>query len=63
MPPLVLAGLGTLGVAALARFLVRESRRVNGMIDPHRGPPSPEPPGERLEKDPVTGTYRPRARS
>lgn len=63
MPPLVLAALGALGAAALARFLVRESRRVNDMIDPHRTQPPLEDPGERLEKDPVTGTYRPRARS
>ncbi|TCT08220.1 hypothetical protein [Aquabacter spiritensis] len=63
MPPLVLAALGALGATALARLLVRETRRVNRSLDPHRPNPDGEPPGETLERDPETGAYRPRRRA
>ena len=67
MPPLVIAALGAAGAVVLARFLVREGRRVNDLLDPHRAAPakaaSAEAPFERLERDPVTGAYRPAPRS
>lgn len=62
MPPFLIATLGVAGAVAAARLLMRESRRVTRIIDPHRAPPTkPEDRGEQLVKDPVTGAYRPRA--
>jgi len=67
MPPLVIAALGAAGAVALVRFLAREGRRVNDILDPHRNAtPKAAPaeaPFERLERDPVTGQYRPARRS
>lgn len=63
MPPLVIVALGALGVAAIARVVVSESRRINEALDRHRNggaAPAPEPEAIRLERDPVTGEYRPR---
>ncbi len=61
MPPFLLAALGTLGAAALAKFIAAENRRVNETLDRQREaePPLPEPTP--LEKDPATGAYRPRS--
>lgn len=62
MPPLLIAAAGIVGVAALARFILRETRRVSDKVDPFRTPAEPrEDTGIRLERDPVTGAYRPRA--
>ncbi|MBA4791379.1 MAG: hypothetical protein AB1698_11315 [Pseudomonadota bacterium] len=62
MPPLLIAAAGVVGVAALARFILRESRRVSGKVDAFRTPAGDrEDTGIRLERDPVTGAYRPRA--
>ncbi|MEW6257055.1 MAG: hypothetical protein AB1592_13965 [Pseudomonadota bacterium] len=62
MPPLLIAAAGLAGAAALARFMLRESRRVSARVDVFRSPKDGrEDTGIRLERDPVTGAYRPRA--
>ncbi|OZA81187.1 MAG: hypothetical protein B7X76_08270 [Azorhizobium sp. 39-67-5] len=66
MPPFLLAAAGVLGAAALVKLIARESRRVSAQVDAHRvrtddGKDAPEPAGVKLERDPVTGAYRPRA--
>ncbi len=60
MPPLILIAAGILGGAALVRFVVRESKRINRELDDTRK----AKPGERerlpkLRPDPESGTYRP----
>ncbi len=62
MPPLVIVALGALGVAALAKVVVSESRRINDALDRHRnaGSPASGPEPIQLERDPVTGEFRPR---
>lgn len=61
MPPLVIVALGALGVAALAKVVVSESRRINEALDRHRNVgTTPEPEPIPLDRDPVTGEYRPR---
>lgn len=66
MPPILIAAAGLVGAAALARLVLRESRRVSAKVDAFRAPrrapgDRPEDVGVRLERDPVTGAYRPRA--
>ena len=61
MPPLLIAAAGLAGAAALARFMWRESRRVSARVDAFRVPrETHEDTGIRLERDPITGAYRPR---
>jgi hypothetical protein len=57
MPPLVLVAAGAVGVVAVARWLRRESRRINAELHPE--PEKAERRGGRLVRDPVTGHYRP----
>ncbi|WP_127092152.1 hypothetical protein [Aquabacter cavernae] len=62
MPPFLIAAAGLMGAVALTRFVLRESRRVSAKVDIFRTPPgTQEDTGIRLERDPVTGAYRPRA--
>ena len=59
MPPVIAFVLGAIGAALLARFLVREVRRINAEL--HPGPAeSTDDRGRKLERDPVTGVYRPK---
>jgi len=57
MPPLILWTLGVVGAMALARFLVREARRINTELHPV-APAHHEP--VTLERDPKTDVYRPK---
>lgn len=62
MPPVLIVALGALGVAAVARLLARESRRVNAELDAvRREGVAKRPPegGPTLRRDPSTGEYRP----
>ena len=60
MPPLVLVAAGAIGVVAVARWLQRESRRINAELhpEPEKAGRAQRPDG-RLVRDPVTGQYRP----
>lgn len=62
MPPFLLAAAGLLGAAAVVKLIARETRRVSARVDAHRpdAAPEAEPRGVPLERDPVTGAYRPR---
>jgi hypothetical protein len=61
MPPVILFALGVIGAAAAARWLYRESRRINAELHPAEQPaPVSEQETIRLERDPKTGVYRPR---
>ena len=65
MPPIVLAALGVAGGVTLATWIVREARRVNGILHPEEGKarePGPasapeEGSGPRLRRD-ASGVYR-----
>ncbi len=61
MPPFLLAALGAIGAAALAKFLAAENRRVNETLDKQRPADASVPEPTPLERDPATGAYRPRA--
>lgn len=67
MPPLVTVTMGLMGVAALARWCVKEIQRVNAELDglraASRATSAAEPVDRRrlptLRRDPRTGEYRP----
>jgi hypothetical protein len=63
MPPVLAVTLGLIGVTALVRWCVKESRRVNAELDGLRGAPAAEPVDRnalpKLKRDPQTGEYRP----
>jgi hypothetical protein len=60
MPPLLLVAAGAIGVVAAARWLRRESRRINAELHPESGSAErAQRPDGRLVRDPVTGHYRP----
>ena len=63
MPPVLVLALGLVGVAALARWCVKEVQRVNAELDNVRGSPPVEPVDRgalpTLKRDPETGEYRP----
>ena len=60
MPPIVIVALGALGAAAVVKVIAAEARRINATLDRHRTAASDEPAPVRLERDPVTGAYRPK---
>ncbi|QRG04734.1 hypothetical protein EZH22_16360 [Xanthobacter dioxanivorans] len=60
MPAFVLVALGALGAVALARVITAETRRINEALDRHRAADTGELETIPLERDPVTGDYRPR---
>jgi hypothetical protein len=60
MPPIIVWAIGTLGVVALARVAAKAARRANAELDAIRREGAAERPVEQLERDPVSGTYRPR---
>ena len=63
MPPVISVTLGLLGVAALARWCVREMHRVSAELDGIRAMSAAEPIDRNrlptLRRDPRTGEYRP----
>lgn len=63
MPPVIAVTLGLMGVAALARWCVKEMRRVNAELDGIRVTAPAEPIDRNgmptLRRDPRTGEYRP----
>lgn len=62
MPPLVIVVLGALGVAALARVIAAETRRVNEALNRQKAAEETDLSEiPRLKRDPVTGEYRPPA--
>jgi len=61
MPPVVLWVAGTVGVVALTRFVIRESRRINAELHPERygDAAAQQASGTgRLRRD-ASGVYRP----
>jgi hypothetical protein len=60
MPPVFVLALGLMGAAALVRWCVKESHRVNDELDSVRDS-APLEPVDRgtLKRDPQTGEYRP----
>lgn len=61
MPPVLLWALGAAGSALIARWAMREARRVNDELDAARGEPAEAVQRETiptLRRDPGTGTYR-----
>jgi hypothetical protein len=62
MPPVILWILGAAGVAVMAKWLVKESRRINDELDACKAQSVHEPAHSRanLKRDPETGVYRPR---
>ncbi|WP_332116318.1 hypothetical protein [Azorhizobium caulinodans] len=63
MPPFLLAALGAIGAAALTKFIATENRRVNDLLEKQKEAGAAEPEPTPLERDPATGTYRPRSTS
>ena len=63
MPPVIAVTLGLMGVAALARWCVKEMQRVNAELDGIRATATVEPVNRNrlptLRRDPRTGEYRP----
>lgn len=62
MPPLIVWGFGVVGVAAAAKWLLKEAQRINDELDAIKAQRSGEPAGnsQSLERDPHTGIYRPK---
>jgi hypothetical protein len=67
MPPFLAVALGAVASFALARVVMREWNRVNGILHPQgETPPQGEFAREALPKlrpDPRTGVYRPDRRA
>ena len=62
MPPVIAWALGAIGAIALAKLLAAAGRKANAELDDIRGDQGEikaERPIEKLERDPVTGEYRP----
>jgi hypothetical protein len=63
MPPLIVFALGVMGATVVARWCVREARRVNTELDRMRAKATVEPFDRnalpKLKPDPRTGEYRP----
>ncbi len=59
MPPVILFALGAFGAAAAARWLYRESLRINAELHPETKPIEDHDPAP-LDRDPKSGVYRPR---
>ncbi|MET3353197.1 UNVERIFIED_ORG: hypothetical protein ABID33_001093 [Xanthobacter viscosus] len=60
MPPFVIVALGALGAVALVKVISAETRRINAALDRHRAADAGEVKAVPLERDPVTGDYRPK---
>ncbi|MFG1241065.1 hypothetical protein V5F31_01635 [Xanthobacter sp. V7C-4] len=60
MPPLLVVALGAFGAAAVVKVIVAETRRINAALDRRRAASPDEMKAVPLERNPVTGDYRPR---
>jgi len=62
MPPVIMWIVGAVGATVLAKWLVREARRINAELDAARAQRVSEPAADHpnLERDPETGVYRPK---
>ena len=60
MPPVIIWAVGAIGAFAVARILAGAARKVNAELDDIRRDRTVEKPVEKLERDPASGTYRPR---
>ena len=60
MPPVILFALGVLGAAAAARWIYRESVRINAELHPADAAQVNENGPVPLTRDPRTGVYRPK---
>jgi hypothetical protein len=60
MPPVILFALGVIGAAAAARWIYRESLRINAELHPAETAPTSEHDPVPLQRDPKTGVYRPK---
>jgi hypothetical protein len=58
MPPLIVWALGVLGAIALGRWIAGELRRRSAEVHVRQAEGLER--GARLERDPVTGIYRPK---
>lgn len=63
MPPVIILVIGAVGVVAAAKWIARESARINAELHPHsRDTVTDEQAREgvaRLRRDKQTGVYRP----
>jgi hypothetical protein len=60
MPPVIIWAIGAVGALALAKLLANAARKANEELDAIRCERAVESPVETLERDPVSGEYRPR---
>jgi len=61
MPPVILWLLRAAGVAVVAKWLIKESRRINDELDAVKAQSGREAtPRSSLKRDPETGVYRPK---
>ncbi|MDQ0505449.1 hypothetical protein [Xanthobacter agilis] len=60
MPPFIVVALGAIGAVALVKLLANETRRANDRMDRRRDAETTPLKTIPLERDPVTGDYRPR---
>jgi hypothetical protein len=59
MPPVLIWVAGAIGVFAAAKWIARESRRINAELHPVRAEPAEAAePARRLRRD-ASGVYRP----
>jgi hypothetical protein len=62
MPPLIVWAFGAIGAAVVAKWLVRQGRRVSTGLRPHAagsGQAGEEDARPTLRRDPITGIYSP----
>jgi len=60
MPPAIIWALGAIGALALVKLLANASRKANSELEEIRRESMAEQPTETLERDPVSGEYRPK---
>jgi hypothetical protein len=58
MPPLIVWTLGVIGAAAAAKWIMRESRRINAELHAEPAEPDRAEDAPRLRRD-RSGVYRP----
>ena len=61
LPPVLIWTFGTIGAAIVAKFVVKEWRRVNADLEQAKVAPVAEPDRQvlpKLRRDPVSGEYR-----
>jgi hypothetical protein len=60
MPPVILWMLGAVGATVLAKWVAKETRRINGELDTVKAATVSEAVEPRnLKRDPESGVYRP----